>query len=829
MEKAERRVNSPIAGPAVQKLYSWFGSMTKLVMQHLYSLFFYKGLIYMVIGFLLGRAFILSEVIPFALPFFGAMLLIKKDKAFLACLALLAGALSISPKHSLFVLAALFAFAICSKMTSLIIKDRVRTLPVVVFLAMAVTRCGFVYAEYGTVSGYHYIMAFVEAGLSFILTLIFLQSLPIVTSKRAKQSLKIEEIICFMILIASVLTGLTGVSFQGMQAELILARYVVLAFAFIGGASIGCTVGVVTGLILSLSNIGNLYQMSLLAFSGLLGGLLKEGKKFGAAVGLLIGSLLISLYGEGSAELVPTLYESLIAIGLFLLTPQSITKKVAKYIPGTTEHAQEQQQYARKIRDVTAQKVDQFSSVFHALSESFATFYHSVPDDEGKEKEIDLFLSTVTEHSCQSCYKKNKCWVQNFDKTYDLMKRVMQETEEKQYFKNRKLKKEFHQHCSKSKQVEALMEDELTHFRANQTLKQKVHDSRRLVAEQLLGVSQVMADFSREIKREREQHFIQEEQIRDALQHFGIEIQQVEIYSLEQGNIDIEMSVPYCNGHGECEKIIAPMLSDILEEQIIVKAEQCAGHPNGYCHVAFGSAKSYRVVTGAAHAAKGGGLVSGDSYNMMELGTGKYAAAISDGMGNGARAHFESNETIKLLEKILQSGIDEKVAIKTINSILSLRTTDEIYSTLDLSVIDLQDASCKFLKIGSTPSFIKRGDQIIKVQASNLPIGIITEFDVDVVSEQLKAGDLLIMMSDGIFEGPRHVENHDLWMKRKLKSLKTEEPQEIADLIMEEVIRTRSGLIEDDMTVIVIKLDHNTPKWASIPAPAFFQKNQEIS
>ncbi|MCY9392674.1 hypothetical protein MOF35_14600, partial [Bacillus haynesii] len=70
MEKAERRVNSPIAGPAVQKLYSWFGSMTKLVMQHLYSLFFYKGLIYMVIGFLLGRAFILSEVIPFARPIF---------------------------------------------------------------------------------------------------------------------------------------------------------------------------------------------------------------------------------------------------------------------------------------------------------------------------------------------------------------------------------------------------------------------------------------------------------------------------------------------------------------------------------------------------------------------------------------------------------------------------------------------------------------------------------------------------------------------------------------------------------------------------------------
>jgi hypothetical protein len=35
-------------------------------------------------------------------------------------------------------------------------------------------------------------------------------------------------------------------------------------------------------------------------------------------------------------------------------------------------------------------------------------------------------------------------WVQNFDKTYDLMKQVMHETEEKQYASNRRLKKEFH-------------------------------------------------------------------------------------------------------------------------------------------------------------------------------------------------------------------------------------------------------------------------------------------------------------------------------------------------------------------------------------------------
>lgn len=81
-------------------------------------------------------------------------------------------------------------------------------------------------------------------------------------------------------------------------------------------------------------------------------------------------------------------------------------------------------------------------------------------------------------------------------------------------------------------------------------------------------------------------------------------------------------------------------------------------------------------------------------------------------MGNGERAHEESMETLRLLKQILQSGIQESVAIQSINSILSLRTNDEIFSTLDLAVIDLHKATSKFIKVGSTPSFIKRGGQI---------------------------------------------------------------------------------------------------------------------
>ncbi len=76
----------------------------------------------------------------------------------------------------------------------------------------------------------------------------------------------------------------------------------------------------------------------------------------------------------------------------------------------------------------------------------------------------------------------------------------------------------------------------------------------------------------------------------------------------------------------------------------------------------------------------------------------------------------------------------------------------------------------QIFEVGSSPSFIKRGNNVMKIESSNLPIGIITGVEFEMIEEQLKAGDLLIMMSDGILDGVSHIENHDVWMKRKLKN-----------------------------------------------------------
>ena len=129
--------------------------------------------------------------------------------------------------------------------------------------------------------------------------------------------------------------------------------------------------------------------------------------------------------------------------------------------------------------------------------------------------------------------------------------------------------------------------------------------------------------------------------------------------------------------------------------------------------------------------------------------------------------------------------MDEKLAIKSVNSILLLRSPEEIYATVDMALIDQYTAETTFMKIGSTPSFIKRGQEVILVSASNLPIGIIQEIEVDLVTIQLQPGDIVIMMTDGIYDAPGYAVNKELWMKRIIQEIERDDPQDMADCLLE--------------------------------------------
>lgn len=253
------------------------GKFRKRLLLKCKSQLFEKGWLFFLVGFLLGRAVILTEVSPFAVAFLATIWFVDRTKALPTMLAILVGSVSYSFTHSLFLIMAMTVFIFLAAIFKNK-KSQQILVPLFVFLSTILSRV-FLYSFQNQLTSYEWVLLAIEGVLGTVLVLIFMQSIPLISPKRYKSTLKNEEIVCMIILIASILTGTIGWEIYGASIEQVFSRYFVLLFAFVGGAAIGSTVGVVAGLILSLASVANLYQMSLLAFSGLLGGLLKEGKK----------------------------------------------------------------------------------------------------------------------------------------------------------------------------------------------------------------------------------------------------------------------------------------------------------------------------------------------------------------------------------------------------------------------------------------------------------------------------------------------------------------------------------------------------------------------
>ncbi|MDZ5713805.1 stage II sporulation protein E [Jeotgalibacillus haloalkalitolerans] len=767
------------------------------VMKWLYE----KGIFHLLAGVMLGRAVVMLQFMPFALPFFAAVMIMQRQKAPQTFAGLTAGAAALGLLPALYTATILLMYYISFGL----LRKYTGNQFVAAGLAAGVT--ALVKTLYTwAVQPLDWMTAFyilAEAAMTGVLLLIFLQSFLVLTKGR-RSAFSHEELVALSVLAASIALGLTGLMAGDLVISHIAARYVVLAAALSAGALVGSTAGVVIGLLFCLASFAFIPEVALLAVAGLLGGLLKSGGRVGVVIGLMLATMLTGLMMENALRLEFSLYESAVAALLLFITPQSWVRALARHIPGSEEYAEEQQLYAKSVRDVTAEKVEHFSAMFKKLSDSFS----DIEPAQENPGAADEMIGSVTKYTCDQCFRKEFCWSEHFDRTYEWMSVLAERGEPEPGWKS---------YCVKS----ALMEKEFDRYHqekaVNQLMQQHMKEGNRFVARQLSGLADVMSEFANELQRETIQNGEQEEKILQELDAYGVRADQIDIHCLEAGRVDLDVLLPFQEKHGECDKLIAPMLSSILQETVIVHQKGDLPPPYYGTAATFRSAKAFQVTSGIAHAAYAGGLVSGDSCAAIPIHEGKFAAAICDGMGNGEKAREESEETIGLLEEMLKAGIEEELAIKSVNAILTAKRTSDMYSTVDLAMIDLQHARARFLKVGAVPSYVKRGKQIQMIEAANLPLGFFHEMEMDVLEHQLKSGDMLFMLSDGLIDGLRSIENPERWMRRQIAELVTTDPQEAADLLVEAAVRAAGGSINDDMTVVAVKIDHQVPKWAAIP------------
>jgi len=240
-------------------------------------------------------------------------------------------------------------------------------------------------------------------------------------------------------------------------------------------------------------------------------------------------------------------------------------------------------------------------------------------------------------------------------------------------------------------------------------------------------------------------------------------------------------------------------LSVLLEKQFLPEQNGLFFLSGEYETVLFEEAASYDILTGVAKATRENETVSGDTCAVIERGNGGRILALSDGMGSGEKALADSERVIDLLEKFMEAGFSKERAVEMINGVLLAREEEGNMSTLDICDINLYTAQCELMKIGSSYTYIKRGQQVEQLEADTLPLGIFHKYELDCPKRQLQDGDYIIMISDGILDGV----DDDALLREVIAGTEIRNPQEMANYLLQFVLHKTGGRVYDDMSILV--------------------------
>ncbi|MBQ7670741.1 MAG: SpoIIE family protein phosphatase [Clostridia bacterium] len=194
--------------------------------------------------------------------------------------------------------------------------------------------------------------------------------------------------------------------------------------------------------------------------------------------------------------------------------------------------------------------------------------------------------------------------------------------------------------------------------------------------------------------------------------------------------------------------------------------------------------------------------VSGDTVRSFTGDGGCFFFVICDGMGSGREAALTAKAAAVFLERMLRAGCPEETALDMLNDFTRERRI-ECFSTVDILKVDPYSGHAVFFKSGASPSFVLRGGRLFKIECKTAPVGILDRVVAKRVNFDLKEGDIVVMLSDGVF--PEEEDSawlYDILSDRKRFSAPL---PEAAKAIAEAGICRASR--PDDATVGVIRID----------------------
>lgn len=343
--------------------------------------------------------------------------------------------------------------------------------------------------------------------------------------------------------------------------------------------------------------------------------------------------------------------------------------------------------------------------------------------------------------------------------------------------------------------------------RQSRLCNRKIWESRCMLADNLSEMATVMAKIAGEVFSYRPFPEQKHKKLVQLMKTEGIIINDLFYIENKEGRTKINVTMQTLRPEGLSAEEVADILSVCLDTRL-VPAVNCPYFVDKDArNYIFVEESKYVLLTGSAKAVKETEQKSGDNYAVIESEKGKITLLLSDGMGSGEKACEDSELVLDLMEKLMETGYTPKAAANLVNSALIAKGEEQNMSTLDICEVDLYDGVCEFNKIGAAASYIKRGHMVEQIVTDSLPLGIFKGIEGDSVKRRLVDGDYVFLFSDGIIDAMESDYKEDLGVL--ISNLDRQNPKELAESVLQQVLKKAKGRIRDDMTVLVFGIWEN--------------------
>jgi len=747
----------------------------------------FEGPLWAISAFVLARAALMGGLYPFG----AAMLcvLYKERKAFYwALIGLALGGISLLPSLYGAALYVLPYLVLVPLLKFLLLRNREKL----------IWRLGAIVAAYGITAlcvpllAYDLLMLAFSAIAAIALTNVLEKVYLLSFNFKNRTILQKDELLCINLLICALLTSLPMGNIWVIRPIIMLScLYIGLgARAFGVGGGAGCGMALA---LLWLLRGGDSTTALCLASGGLLAGVLRDWWRLGVPLGFMLGDLIITLYFTREPAFSLGLVNVLIGLTPIVLMPKKLTARMLTLAGSLSGVSEKTTAYIERLHMRQSEKILEASSMFSQLSRVFL-------ENAGADKRslrVKL-VSLTAKEICEACPQYDYCWSSRYSDTYSEIRLAAENV--LRTGKISEMPASLHARCNKSAELATKMN---SLYKQLEMAKPEPVERGISMASQCKSVSDMLFEFSENLEKLPDFDHELEQNLMFELDKKGIHIQEIICEKEKGARVRISIKMPACKGSKDCKRRLENELLSLTGKRFCCISNTCASAKES-CNSVYTSMPRLSVSAFGAREKKKGQSVCGDSYSLMQLHDGRYIAAISDGAGSGETAARESEGALDLLETLCSGSMRAKELFSTMNELLLLRSRGDGYSTVDVVEIDLDEGLAEWTKIGAVPGYIVRGKRVERIDAGALPMGILKNIQPVVVKKLLRSGDIIVLVSDGIYDSlcPSGEDGISAYLSEQSE----ENPQKLAEGLLQKALSLCGGTARDDMTAAALRV-----------------------